>query len=153
MPRQRAHSHLSIIINDHRMVSLADEDQPYEFEWPDMQDIQTGADGGKYGRAIPDFGCGLTIRVSDVSPSLQHFIRERTAFYNALRNGSAIPTFRGTITDLAFNVSGTMEGGWLAMLPGFIPAAGQTAELMFGFELWTPNVEGGAFERPLVATA
>ena len=149
MARQRSNAHLAITINGHRIVGLADEDQPYQFEWPDLAEISTGADGGKYGRAIPDFGCGFMVRLSDTSDSLAWAIDQRAMHFNALRNGSPIPEFRATITDLAFNISGSMEGGWLANIPGWPPASGQMAELSFGFELWTPASQGGAFQRPL----
>ena len=152
MARQRSHAQLSIIINGHRFTGFADEDQPYEFEWPDLADVSMGADGGRYGRAIPDFGCGFMLRLADISESLQWAIDQRTLHMNAVRTGAPIPEFQGTITDLAFGTSGSMEGGWLANIPGWPPAAGNMAELSFGFELWTPAVQGGAFQSPLVVT-
>ena len=121
MARQRSNAHLAITINGHRIVGLADEDQPYQFEWPDLAEINTGADGGKYGRAIPDFGCGFMVRLADTSDSLAWAIDQRAMHFNALRNGSPIPEFRATITDLAFNISGSMEGGWLANIPAGRP--------------------------------
>ena len=153
MTIQRSNAQISVILNDHRVIGWAEEDPPYEFEWPDLADIKTGADGGKYGMAIPDFGCGFTLKLSDVSPSLQHFIRERTRHMNALRQGIAIPVFQGSITDLSFGVSGTFQGGWIANAPGFPGGAGSTNEVMFGFELWTPAVEGGSFTAPLMNAA
>ena len=89
------------------------------------------------------------VRLSDTSDSLAWAIDQRAMHFNALRNGSPIPEFRATISDLAFNISGSMEGGWLANIPGWPPASGQMAELSFGFELWTPASQGGAFQRPL----
>ena len=150
MARQRSHAQLSIIINGHRLVGFAEEDQPYEFEWPDLADINTGADGGKYGRAISDFGCGFMVRLADVSASLQWAIDQRTLHMNAVRTGAPIPEHRATITDLAFGISGSMQGGWIANIPGWPPAAGNMAELSFGFELWTPTVQGGAFQASVL---
>ena len=88
----------------------ADEDQPYEFEWPVLREGTTGADGAHYSRAIADFGCMLTIRLSDISPSLQWAIQQRQLYLNAVREGGVIPIHRGSISDTSFGISGEMAG-------------------------------------------
>ena len=154
MAIQRSHAHLSIIIDGHRFNSFADEDQPYEFEWPTLRDGTTGADGAHYSRAIADFGCKLTIRLSDISPSLQWAIQQRQMYLNAVRQGLTIPIHSGSISDLSFGISGTMGGMSIDdTFPGWPGAANSTNELMFDIELWTPSVEGGAFQAPLTASA
>ena len=154
MAIQRSHAHLSIIIGGHRFVSFADEDQPYEFEWPSLRDGMVGADGAHYSRAIADFGCMLTIRLSDISPSLQWAIAQRTMHLNAVRDGATIPILAGSISDLSFGISGTMGGMVIEdTFPGWPGAAGSTNELKFDVELWTPSVDGGAFQAPLTASA
>ena len=154
MAIQRTHAHLSIIIDGHRFVSFADEDQPYEFEWPVLRDGTTGADGAHYSRAIADFGCMLTIRLSDISPSLQWAIQRRQEYLNAVRQGRTIPIHSGSIADLSFGISGTMGGMSIDdTFPGWPGAASSTNEIKFDVELWTPNVEGGAFQAPLTASA
>lgn len=146
---QRSHAHLEIILNGHRIVGFADEDQPYEFEWPELDEPMTGADGGSYGRAIADFGCLLTLRLTDISPSLQWFINERAMHLDAVRNGGEIPIFNGSINDIVFNVSGQLQRGRITgAAPGFPMAAGSTNEIMFEFDLWQPSVQGGLFTAP-----
>ena len=154
MAIQRSHAHLSIILAGHRVVGFADEDQPYEFEWPVLRDGMVGADGAHYSRAIADFGCALTIRLSDISPSLAWAIQQRTMHLNAVRNGGTIPILSGSITDLSFGISGTLGGVTIDdTFPGWPGAAGSTNEIKFDAELWTPSVGGGAFQAPLTATA
>lgn len=154
MAIQRSHAHLEIIIDGHRFVSYADEDQPYEFEWPVLREGTTGADGAHYSRAIADFGCMLTIRLSDISPSLQWAIQQRQLYLNAVREGGVIPIHRGSISDTSFGISGEMAGMVIDdTFPGWPGAASSTNELKFDVELWTPNVDGGQFQAPLTATA
>ena len=154
MAIQRSHAHLSIIIDGHRFVSYADEDQPYEFDWPTLRDGSTGADGAHYSRAIADFGCMITIRLSDISPSLQWAIQQRQLHLNAVRDGGEIPILAGSITDLSFGISGSMQGMSIEdTFPGWPGAAGSTNELKFDVELFTPDVAGGAFQAPLTASA
>ena len=154
MAIQRAHSHLSVILAGHRVVGYADEDQPYEFTWPSLRDSSVGADGGHYGRAIADFGCQFMVRLSDISPSLRWAIEQRTMWLNAVRLGATVPIFGGSITDLAFGISGTFQGMTVdGEFPGWPGAAGSTNEIMFDVELFTPTVGGGAFQAPITAGA
>ena len=153
MAIQRSHAHLEIIIAGHRMVGFADEDQPYEFEWPELRDGIVGADGGHYSRAVPDFGGMITIRLSDMSPSVQWSIAQRTMHQNAVEQGGTIPILSGSISDSSFGISGTMEGMTVENIPAWPPAAGTTFELSFDMERFTPSVDGGAFQAPLTATA
>ena len=153
MAIQRSHAHLEIIINGHRFVALADEDQPYEFTWPALREGSVGADGGHYSRAIADFGCGFMVRLSDVSPSIKWCIEQRTIHLNAVREGRTIPTFSGSITDTAFGISGTFEGGTLdGEFPGWPGAANSTNEVMFDFERFVSSVGGGNFAAPLTTS-
>ena len=148
---QRSHAHIEIILNDHEFVGYADEDQPYEHEWPELDDVMVGADGGTYGRARADFGCILIARLSDISPTLQWFIQQREMHQQAVRNGNAaaIPIFNGSINDLSMNVSGQYRRGRITgPALGFPMAAGSTNEIRFKFDLWTPNVGGGNFTAP-----
>ena len=92
---QRAHAHLQIILDGTRITGFADEDQPYEFTWPEIDEPMVGADGGSYGRAIADFGCVFMVRLSDISPGLQWFINLRRRHMEAIRNDSPIPIING----------------------------------------------------------
>ena len=61
----------------------------------------------------------------------------------------------GSIADLSFGISAGRCPGWSIddTFPGWPGAAGSTNEIKFDVELWTPNVEGGAFQVPLTASA
>ena len=154
MAIQRSHAHLEIILAGHRVVGFADEDQPYEFDWPNLRDGIVGADGGHYARAVANFGCGFMIRLSDMSPSLQWAIDQRTMHLNAVREGGTIPVLTGSISDMSFGISGTFEGMTIDdTFPGWPGAAQSTNELKFDVEVWTPDVGGGAFQAPLTVSA
>ena len=150
MAIQRSHAHLSIIIDGHRWVGFSDDDQPYEFTWPELREGKLGVDGGHYGAANADFGCGFKIKSSDVSPSLQWAIQQRTMYLNAVRDGLEVPVLSGSITDLSFGISATLSGMTVdGEFPGWPGAAGSTNEVMFDVTQFTPNVDGGAFRAPL----
>ena len=145
----RSHDHLEIIINGHRLTGFADEDQPYEHEFPVIVESTTGADGKLYGKANAAFGVILTVRLNDVSPSLGWAFEQRTMLLEAIRRGGAIPVINGSINDLNFGVSGRYQNGHLeGNFPGFPMAAQSTNELMFKFEEWIGNTQGGQYEAP-----
>ena len=154
MSIQRSHAHLSIIIAGHRMVVTRMKISPTSSSGPRCGTASSARTAATTRAAVPDFGCKITIRLSDMSPSIQWAIQQRTLHLNAVRDGAPVPVLEGSITDLSFGISGTFEGMTIDdTFPGWPGAAASTNEIMFDCERFTPSVDGGAFQAPLTVVA
>lgn len=146
----RSHAHLEVTINGHEVVGWAEDDPPYEFEEEDLVETKRGQDGGLYGLSMPHLGGDITLKLSPTSPTTQWAIQQKQEFKTAEKDKAAQTVYEGTFNDPVAGVNMNLAGGVFVNCPSF-PTAGQTFEVMFRFEEFTSEVDGGTFHPPLTS--
>lgn len=146
-----SNAHIDLVINRaHRIIGLADDDQPYDTD--DGSDLYTMTrsknDGGLYAQSNNKQGGTLTIRLQPTSPSAQWLINQRQLIKRADQENLRHPIYTITLDDAVQGRHSTFEGCLLQKCPDQI-TPGKTFEVMFECEVIVTNNDGAAFSPPL----
>lgn len=147
-----SNDHIECIFDgSHRVVGLADVEEPYEFINPGdfFEIMRSRNDGGMYVSANAGniLGGGFKLMLMFGSPTLAWCIERRAELQNAILEGRPIRTFSMTFRDPVQGRSNRAEGGVIQDCP-HQAMTGVDGEVLFEFELIQSNNAGAAFEAP-----
>ena len=152
-----SNDHIDCVINgSHRVVGLADVEQPYEFVSPgEMFELtRSRNDGGMYASANAGniLGGGFKLMLAFGSPTAAYLIERKMALKNAIRQALRIERFSMTFRDPVQGRASRMEGGLLQECPDQV-VTGVDFEVLFEFQLMESMNGGALFEAPLETPA
>ena len=132
-----SHAHSILVMNNARVVGLADEDPPVDIPRFNLGEMMRGPDGSSYFMSRRTIGGPVTVKLL---PSSATAIQWMTMFTSIIRENAKL-NFEGAYGDTQLGISTKFVGGKLVDAPVAI-VPGVTLEFMFEFSEIIPDMSG-----------